>query len=158
MQLSTATRNAALNTVGIKEQLDAGFLYIYAGTPPVDANVALDMVAVHTELVKISLSGGATGLTFDAPAAGVLPKAAAETWSGTCTFDGFAEATSTLTPTFFRFCAAGDNGRGVANSTTGYRIQGTVGGPSSGADLQLGTATLTDGNVQPIGAASFTLE
>lgn len=156
LKASTATKNAALNATGIKTQLAAGFLYVYSGAVPATADEALNMVTTHTELLKVSLSGGATGLTFDAPAAGVLPKAAAETWSGTCAFSGF-DAATTQAPTFYRFCAAGDDGRAAANASTGYRIQGTAGGPSSGADLQFGTATLTDGNVQPIGAYSITL-
>lgn len=142
----------------IKTNLDGGFLYVYAGPPPATSDEALDLVTLHTELVKISISGGATGLTFDAPVAGVLSKAAAETWSGTNAFDGVDDADSALAPTFYRFCKSGDNGRGAANSTTGDRIQGTAGGPSSGADLQFGTATLTAGNTQPVGAYSITID
>lgn len=152
-----ASKNGILNSTGVKEQLDLGFLYIYAGPIPATADAALDMVNDHTELVKISVSGGATGLTFATPSAGVVSKNGGEVWTGTCAFSGADGATSTLTPTFYRFCAAGDDGRGTADASTGYRVQGSVGGPSSGADLQLGTDTLTDGNTQPIGAFSITI-
>ena len=159
LKATPATKNALLNAIGLKEQLDDGFLYIYAGAAPASAEAALDMVATHTELVKISVGGdGVTGLTFAAPSAGVLAKTGAENWTGDCDFDGKDDATATLTPLFYRFCAAGDDGRGAADGTTGYRLQGSVGGPSSGADLQLGTATLTNGNTQPIGAFSVTVE
>lgn len=133
-------------------QLNLGFLYVFAGPAPATADDALDLVAVHTEIVKISNNATDTGLTFAAPAAGVLPKAAAEVWSGVIATSGFQGAEVALAPTFYRLCAAGDNGRLAANASTGYRIQGTAGGPNSGAELQFGTATLTEGNTQPVGA------
>lgn len=155
LKLSTAARNALLNGTGVKEQLDAGKLYLFSGPVPATADEALDMVASHTQAVVITNDGTSTGLTFDAPSGGVLSKAAAEVWKGTVATDGVNGALTTITPTFYRFCAGSDNGRGVANSSTGYRIQGTVGGPNSGADLQLGQATLTEGNEQPIGAFAW---
>lgn len=158
MSLKRSIALAQHLAAAIKTNLDAGFLYVYAGPEPATSDEALDLVTLHTELVKVSLSGGATGLTFDAPVAGVLSKAVAETWTGTCVFDGVDDATSSLTPTFYRFCKTGDNGRGAANATTGDRIQGSAGGPSSGADLQFGTATLTNGNAQPVGAFSWTID
>lgn len=154
---STATANAALDGTGLKEQFDGGFLYIFAGPVPPTADTTLDMVAAHTELVKISLNAGATGLTFAAPAGGVLGKTPAETWSGAASFDGYEDTETSLAPTFYRFCTGGDNGQGVADPSTGFRMQGTCGGPNSGADLQVGTAMLTDGNTQPIGAFSWEL-
>lgn len=158
LKATPATKNAILNAIGLKEQLDDGFLYIFSGTAPATANEALNMVTTHTELVMMSESDdGVTGLTFDAPASGVLSKAAAEDWSGTCAFDGF-DATTTQTATFFRFCAAGDDGRGAAHATTGYRIQGSVTAVGGGGDLQIGAGTLTDGGVQPIGAFSVSID
>lgn len=153
---STATKNAALGGTGLKSQFDLGFLYLYSGAVPATADAPLDMGTEHTEVLKVS-SGG-TGLTFDVPTAGVLAKAAAETWDGPVAFDGFEAGQTTLTPTFYRFCAAGDDGRGAANASTGYRVQGTVGGPSSSADLVLGTPDLTSGNTQPVGTFRWSLE
>lgn len=158
LKASVATRNAALDGTGVKEQFTLGFLYIFSGDVPATADEPLDMVAEHTQVVKISLNGTATGLSFDTPASGVLSKAAAQVWSGTATFDGVDDALTTLTPTFYRFCAAGDDGRGAANTTTGYRIQGTVGGPSSSADLVLGSATIDAGDPQPIDTWRWRLE
>ena len=154
---STATSNAVLNGTGLKEQFDGGFLYIFAGPAPANADDALDMVSAHTELVQISLNAGITGLTFATPAGGVLGKTPAETWSGVVDIDGYEGSETALAPTFYRFCPAGDNGRAAADPSTGYRMQGTCGGPNSGADLQFGTAMLTDGNTQPIGAFSWEL-
>ena len=152
IKTSTASANAAAGSTGFKEQLDLGFLYLFAGPPPASADAALDMATQHTEVLKVSISSGATGLTFATPAGGVLSKTVAEVWSGVVTLDGFDDAGPTCTPTFYRFCAAGDNGRGAANTSTGYRVQGSVGGPGSGADLQLGVAALTAGATQPVGA------
>ena len=153
---TAATKNAALNATGIKPQMALGYLYLFSGTVPATADEALDFVGTHTEIVHITNNSTATGITFDAPVSGVLSKAAAETWSGVVAITGF-NAASPQAPTFYRLCAAGDNGRLIANATTGYRIQGSVGGPSSGADLQLGTASLTNGNTQAVGAFSYSL-
>ena len=158
LKATPATKNALLNAIGLKEQLDDGFLYIFSGTAPATAAEALNMATTHTELAMITVSDdGTTGLTFDAPLAGVISKAEAETWSGTCDFDGFNAAT-TQTATFFRYCAAGDNGRGAADGTTGYRIQGSVTALGGGGDLQIGSGSLTDGVLQPIGAFSVSID
>lgn len=158
LKVSTATANAALNGTGLKEQFDDGFLYIFSGPVPATADEALNMASLHTEIVQISVGGdGTTGLTFAVPSGGVLGKTVSESWTGTAAFDGFGSASSTLTATFYRFCAAGDDGRGAANTSTGYRIQGVVGGPNSGAELQLGASTIANGAVQPIGSFGWTI-
>lgn len=158
LKATPATKNALLNAIGLKEQLDDGFLYVFSGALPATADEALNMVTTHTELLMVSVADdGVTGLTFDAPTGGVVSKAAAETWSGTCDFDGF-NATTTQAATFYRFCAAGDNGRGAADGTTGYRIQGSVTAVGGGGDLQIGTGSLTEGNLQPIGAFSYSID
>lgn len=152
LKASTATSNGLANGTGLKEQFDNGFLYLYSGAVPATADEALDVVTAHTQVVKISLNSTATGLTFDAPVSGVLGKAAAEVWSGVVGFVGFESGAATLAPTFYRFCTATDDGQAAADTTTGYRLQGTVGGPNSGAELQLGAEDLTPGNTQPVGA------
>jgi hypothetical protein len=139
-----------------KTNLDAGFLFIYSGAVPATADEALDMGAEHTELVKISLNGdGVTGLTFDAAANGVIAKPVAANWSGTIAVDGAEEGdgTVTLTPTFGRFCEAGDNGRGAG--TTQDRVQFTVSGPSGSGECILSADTITDNdaNVQVLNFA-----
>lgn len=148
---STATANGLANGTGLKEQFDGGFLYLYAGAAPANADAALDMVNVHTEIAMFSVDGdGVTGLTFDAPVDGLLSKAAAEAWQATTAFDGFESAEPTLTPVFFRLCAAGDDGRGAANTTTGFRIQGTVGSLASGADMVTGETNLAPATLLPM--------
>ncbi|HZX81043.1 MAG TPA: hypothetical protein VFE72_08850 [Lysobacter sp.] len=157
-KISKATAKGLASSIGLKEQLDSGVLRFFNGPVPATADEALDMVTAHTELLPVTVGGLGTGLTFDAPNAdGVLGKAAAEVWKGTVDFDGAEQAEATLAPTFYRFCAAGDNGRGAANTNTGYRLQGTAGGPNSGADFEFGVATLTNGNEQPIGSFAVAL-
>lgn len=147
---TVACLNKLLDSTGIKEQFTAGKLYIFSGVVPSSADEALDMVGTHTQLVVITVSGGGTGVTLGTPSGGIVPKNPSETWSGTNTFDGVDGGETELTPTFYRFCQGSDDGRGAANGSTGYRVQGTVGLTGTGADLTLGAATLTAGNTQQI--------
>jgi len=128
-----------------KTALDGGRLYYYAGPVPANANTALDMTVgtgLHTELAVISLNSTATGLTFATATGGQLNKTVAEVWAGLVAFSGKDQASTTLTPTFWRFAPSGDNGRTAGTGST-KRVQGTLGGPDSTADLLLGSATLT---------------
>lgn len=127
-----------------KTSLDGGLLYIWAGPVPADASVAL---SGHTLLVTLTESAdGSTGLTFEAPVDGVLAKETTETWRGVIATSG--------TPAYFRFCASGDAGTGAADTP---RVQGTVGGPSSGADLVLGSSTLTANGTNTVTVSVFNL-
>lgn len=134
-KFSTGLRTGMLNATGAKAALNSGFLKIYSGTVPADADAALGGA---TLLCTVSNASTGTGVTFDAPAAGVLSKAAAETWSGVNAATG--------TGTFFRFVAAADDG---TLSTSAPRVQGTISAAGTG-DMNLATATFTS-------AATFTL-
>lgn len=136
-----------------KTALDGGKLYYFAGPVPATANTALNMVSSHTRVAELSLAGGAPGLTFATATAGVLNKTAAEAWSGLVAFSGAQSAETTLTPTFWRFCPAGDNGQGTGTK----RLQGTLGGPESTADLVLGAATVTANGTNTEAASVFRL-
>lgn len=157
VKFSLASRNGLCNSTGLKEQFDGGKLYLFAGDIPANADAALDMVAEHTQVVVITNNGGATGLTFATATNGSLGKTVAEIWKGIVALSGAENALTAITPTFYRYCAGTDNGRAAANTATGYRAQGTVGGLNSGADLQLQFATLTVGAEQPVGAFSWAL-
>ncbi|MGC1549374.1 MAG: hypothetical protein WA777_12665 [Rhodanobacter sp.] len=141
---STALSNGSFTTGSVKSQLDGGFLYIFstnAGTIPTSADAAVDASAVL--LCKISLTGGATGLTFATPAVnGVLSKTAAEVWQG--------NNVATGTAAFWRYCAnAADNGT-TADAAFAYpRVQGTCGVDSS-SDMILPTTALVTGVLQDI--------
>lgn len=145
---------AAATLGAIKSALDGGRLYIFNGPVPADADTALDMDTLHTELIVMTESNdGITGLTFDAPVGSSMGKAAAEVWEGLIgPFDGANDTAPTLAPTFYRFCGDGDDGRGAA---VGPRLQGTCGGPSSGAALAFDTDTFTPDTVSTKGVGIF---
>lgn len=130
----------------LKDELDGGRMYWFSGPVPASSDDPLDMGDDHTQLVMMTESGdGSTGLTFDAPSGNAMTKAAAETWSGLIAFDGAESGETTLTATFYRFCAAGDNGRGAASSP---RLQGTIGGPGSGIPMVSAELTRNGSNTQ----------
>lgn len=136
LRFSTGLRNGILNATGIKEAMADGVLRIYSGAQPASADNAVS----GTLLLEVTVDGGAfshgsatNGLEFDAPAAGVLSKAAAETWRGTGLADGVAG--------WFRFCANPVDGGG--SSTTLARIDGSVG--RSAADLNLSNVNIVTG-------------
>lgn len=134
---------------GVKSALDGGAIYYFSGPVPASASDALDMGADHTQLVEMG------GLTFAAPVGNALPKNDTQEWSGLVSFDGAQDSESTLAPTFFRMCAASDDGRGAADTP---RIQGTIGGPSSSADIRLTDGvTLTDNGTNTRGLALFSV-
>lgn len=145
----TATLAAAMLNA-LKAGLDGGRLYIFAGAAPASPDAALDMVGMHTQVAALSVGGDdVTGLTFDTATGDLLPKNGTESWDATIALDG-SDAGPTVTPTFFRFCEVGDTGRDAAVS---LRLQGTVGGPASTADLKLGASTVTDNGTNTVGVA-----
>lgn len=141
---------AAAAANGIRTALNGGTLFMYAGTAPSSPDDALDMGGTHTQVAALSAGGG--GLNFDSAIDEFLYKAASETWSGLVAFDGAEAGQASLTPTFFRFCQAGDNGRGAA---TGPRLQGTITGPSGNGDVKLASATVTANGSNEVGLAGF---
>lgn len=141
MKLSNALSVAAL--AAMKSALDGGKLYYFAGPVPASAEEALDM-GQHTQLLVMTVANdGTSGLTFATPTGAVLSKTIEEEWKGTVAFDGAQAGETTLTPTFFRFGAAGDNCRGAS---TGARLQGTIGGASSDATIKLTDGTTVTAN------------
>ena len=158
---SAALRNGLLQGSSVKEQLDSGFIYIFAGTAPVDADAALDMVGTHTQLAKIAADAvpadaGTVGLTFAATAVnGAIAKNAGETWAAKINFvgkDAALAGVSPLTATFFRFCSAADNGQAIGSGST-PRIQGSV--ATTGGDINLTSVSLSDNGSNTTGLASF---
>ena len=134
-QVSTGLRDYMLDTGSFKAAMDLGFLKIYEGAVPADADASLGAAGL---LCTLSVDGLGTGLTWETNAiSGVLSKTTAETWQGTNTDSG--------TASFFRFVTASDTG---ASSTTEMRIQGTVG--LVGAELNLSSVTLTVSAVQTV--------
>lgn len=136
LRFSTGLRNGILNSTGIKEAMTDGVIRIYSGAQPATA----DSAVTGTLLLEVTVNGGAfahgsptNGLEFDAPAAGVLGKASAETWRGT----GLANGTAG----WFRFCANPTDSGGI--STTLARIDGSV--ARTGGDLNLSNVNIVVG-------------
>lgn len=132
MKLSTGLRNAMLSGGSLKASLDGGEIRIYSGTVPADADAS-----IGSATLLCTIKNGGSGITFGAAAAGVLPKASGETWSGTNAATG--------TASFFRHVLSADDG---SSSSSAVRIQGTV--AAAGADLNLTSVSLTSGAPQTV--------
>lgn len=112
-----------------KTAMQLGFLDIF----PLPRPASADLVEGVTRLVRISLTGTATGLSFEATAdiaAGKVQKIAADIWQGIVSLTGVAG--------WFRFYSAVDPG---GASTAHLRFDGTV-GTTSASDLMLATTSL----------------
>lgn len=142
IKTSTGLRNKLLDTSPLKTIFSLGFLEVWSGTVPTDADQS---TSGATLLCRFSNNNTATGLTFaSTAAAGAITKNLAETWS--------KAAAATGTATFYRFVAAGDT---QALSTTEARIQGTVG--VSGADLNLATLAFVAATVYTVDSYSLSI-
>jgi hypothetical protein len=139
-QLSTGLRDKLMSTGSLSSIMNLGFIYIYSGAVPANADAAL----TGTQLCKVSNNSTATGLTMDPSVGGVLPKKASEVWSG---LNG-----ATGTASYFRWVGSADTG---ALSTTEPRIQGLVG--TVGTDMNLSSVSLTSGATQTIDTFNWTL-
>lgn len=151
LKFSTGLKNQLLSAIkgeiaASTYSLKNGCLWIYNGSQPATADAA----AIGTPLLKITVSSGAfvhgsasNGIDFDAPAAGVLSKAAAEVWSGLGISDG--------TMGWFRFVGNPTDDLGV--STTLPRIDGRI--STSGAELNVSNLTVTTGATTTIDAFSL---
>lgn len=136
MKASTGLRNKLLDTNPLKSILASGFIKIYSGTAPADADTAIS--GGNTLLCTISVSGGGGGISFATTASnGTLAKASAEIWQGTNATSG--------TASFYRHVAPGDT---AVTSTTESRLQGTIG--LAGADMNLSSVSLSAGATQTV--------
>jgi len=150
LKFSTGLKDQLLNAirgaVAATYSLEHGVLHIYSGSQPATADAA----ATGTALLKITVGSGAfshgvatNGLDFDASSAGVLSKAAAETWSGVGLADGTAG--------WFRFVGNATDALGV--STTLPRIDGRV--STSGAELNLSNLSIATGATTTVDSFSI---
>lgn len=148
LKLSTGLRNGMLNATGFTEAFNDGIIYIYSGPQPTDADTAVQ----GTLLLRITQNNGAwsagsatNGLGFDAPASGVISKAAAETWRGLGIADGTAG--------WFRLCGNAADAGGA--STTLPRMDGSVG--VSGGDMNLSSVSIVTNAPTTLDTFTFTL-
>lgn len=139
IQLSTGAVDAMIGSTGLAGALEAGGmeLRIYAGTRPADADADIGGATL-----LVTIKNGASPLTWDNPAGGIISKPADETWSGT--------AVATNAATFGRFVAAADTG---TLSTTAVRIQGDV--ATIGAFINLDNVAMVSGAVQTVNSAQL---
>jgi len=138
---STGFKNAVCTANSVKDIFDGGFIKVYSGTVPADANASIGSA---TLLCTYSNNGTGTGLDLAASAAdGSITKDTTQTWKGS--------AVATGTASFFRYSQTGD--AGGADTSTYMRIQGTVG--NSLADLNVANTTLTSGQEYVIDAFSL---
>lgn len=86
VRFSTGLRDMMLGSADFKTAFTNGVLRIYSGAQPASADTAI----TGTLLLEVTVDGGAfshgsptNGLNFDAPANGIISKAAAEAWKGT---------------------------------------------------------------------------
>jgi hypothetical protein len=145
-RLSTGLITKLLDTGSFKDLFndttDGFFIDIYSGSQPTSA----DDVPNGTKLVTLYSNGTSAPLTLEASAtAGVIEKNASETWSGT--------AVATGTAGWFRMRENAD--AGTASSTTAVRLDGAV--STSGAQMNLGSLTVTTGAPFVLSTAAFTL-
>jgi len=147
-KVSTGLRNYMLGTGPFSTGMSGYLIKIYGSATSQAAADALipatadTAIGSATLLCTISISGGGTGGTFDAPTSGIITKAAAETWIGTNAASGYAS--------FYRGVLSSDTG---VLSTTEKRVQGSVG--TVGKDLIIANAYMTSGVVQPINSYSI---
>jgi len=137
---------ALLNGRSFKDIFTYGILEIYSGSQPADA----DTTESGTKLLRISASAGAVvpgvltnGLTFDAPSAGVLSKAVAQTWQGAGLADGTAG--------WFRFYT---NMYHTGSGTSKVRFDGSV--STSGAQLNLSSLSIVTSAITTIDTFTVT--
>lgn len=141
MHISTGLRNYMLLTGAMKTALAAGFIKIYSGAVPADADAAL----TGTLLCTISNNSTGTGINLDTVAVtGIILKLGSEVWSGV--------NAATATATYYRHVAVGDTG---VLSTTQARIQGDI--ATSGQEMNLSSVALTNGATQTIDYYSVAL-
>ena len=149
-KITTAMSEAML--AAFTNEMDLGFLFLFSGAVPADASAALNMATTHTQVAKLTVDDdGTTGLSFGTPSGDAVGKAV-DVWEATIAFDGFEDGETTLAPTFFRFCPPADNGRASASTP---RLQGTVGGPLSTADMRLVSDTVTANGTNTLTCALF---
>ena len=147
-RLSTGHANTVC--AAVRTAYANGVIGIFGGaSQPVDA----DSIETGTLLCLVTLASGAfvagqaaNGLGLDAPVAGVLSKAVAETWSG----NGLAAAGTGTVATYFRFYA---NDYTTGASTTAKRFDGLI-STSATAELQMTNTTVVQ-NV-PVVINTFT--
>lgn len=115
--------------------------------------LVLDATCVTMTSTDVNIGSGVAGvsavngLKFDAPAAGILPKSAAQTWSGV--------AASSGTAGWFRFESAVADSGALDSLEAQVRLDGAV--STSGSQLNMSSTTIAASATQTITAFPVTL-
>jgi len=146
IRLSTGLVNKMLDGGvggGLKGAFTSGYMAIFAGTQPSDADTGAGSA---TQLGKVTKNDdGTTVITFDAAVLGVSSKAVAETWR----FHGLAAGTAG----WFRMYVSGDTI--TADSTSAARFDGSIG--TAGADLNISNTNIIFSAVTTVDSFTVTL-
>lgn len=127
MQFAVARRNEALDAV--RDNANSGFLRLYSGTVPTDADTALGAQVLLAELTMNATAFGAS--SGGVITANAITQDSSANASGTCSFARVYES----------------------NGTTVWSQITSVG--TSGTEVVLNTTTITSG--QPVSCTSFTV-
>jgi len=128
---------------GIKNAFAAGFLAIFQGSQPADADSGSGSAVLLGTVTNND--DGATGVQFDAAVAGVISKAAAQNWK----FHGLTGGTAG----WWMLYQVGDTYTGV--STTFARITGSIG--TAGADMNISNTAIVAAAVTTIDTFTLTI-
>jgi hypothetical protein len=144
IRLSTMARNKLLDggaNGGIKGAFNLGFMNIYSGSQPSNADTGATGILLGT----VSVNGAGGGISFDPSVAGVIAKAAAELWRFTGLAAGIAG--------WYRLYEPTDTP--ATTQSTKARVDGAIG--SSGADLNLTNLQIQLGQVNTCDAFTITM-
>lgn len=133
-----------LITGSLKAALDGGFIKIYGGSVPIDADAAIADEVAQRLCTITKDSDGTTGLTLASTASSGTVTKANEIWGGNNSATGDA--------TFWRFYKTGDTG---GASTSAIRLQGLA--ATSGSELVMTSIRLDSGSPQAISYFSVSL-
>ena len=142
LSVSTGLRNDMFVTGSFKTLMDGGFITIYQGAVPANADASIGG-AIPLCIISVN-ADGVTGLSWSASASNGSIQKAVEVWSGTNIASGVAN--------FWRFWKTGDT---TALSLTDRRLQGIA--ATSGSELIMTNINLTLAAPQNIDYATIAL-
>lgn len=142
LRLSTGLRQELLGSADFQAAMAVSFINIYSGSQPASAD---DDIGTSVLLATIYSDGASVGVSFDAPVAGVISKAAGETWSGTAVATGSAA--------WFRLYDSTDAAP-ESSDPTKSRLDGSV--ATSGGEMNISNTSVTSGAVQTVSTFAVT--
>lgn len=144
LRLSSGLVNSLMDTNCFKTTMTLGFLYIFSGLQPANADAIETPGAVN--LIIITNASTATGLLWDDATLNVIPKKIGEVWSGVGLVAGTAG--------WFRFYSSTKT---TGASTSAVRFDGRVSGPGGGGDIELSSTAIAVGATTTLTTATFTI-